>query len=292
MEIKLCNDNLEIIVSSYGGELIKLFNKKNSTDYLFDRDKNYWNFQSPLLFPIVGGLLNDKFIHNGKEYSLPKHGFCRTSEFSLEQLSNYEVCASLKFDSNTLKQYPFKFSLDINYILDGNSVKVNYSVKNLDSQDIFFCIGGHPAFKCPINKEGKFSDYYLEFEESEVGYSTVIGDDGFFREDEKLIINNTNKIKLDYDLFLPDAIVFEELSSSKVSIKSDKYNESLDFDYGDFPIIAFWTKGKDKAPFICIEPWFGHGDFADYKGEFQDRDGVVALEVNNVFEASYTISLN
>ena len=35
------------------------------------------------MFPICGGLKDDKYVHNGKEYTLKKHGFARHSKFEI-----------------------------------------------------------------------------------------------------------------------------------------------------------------------------------------------------------------
>ena len=37
--------------------------------------------------------------------------------------------------------------------------------------------------------------------------------------------------------------------------------------------------------FICIEPWFGHADYEDFK----DKEGTVSLLVGEEFNYSYKI---
>ena len=46
--------------------------------------------------------------------------------------------------------YLYKFSLNIIYTLIDNSVKVDYFIDNLDNKTIYFSIGTHLAFMCPI----------------------------------------------------------------------------------------------------------------------------------------------
>lgn len=38
---------------------------------------------------------------------------------------------------------------------------------------------------------------------------------------------------------------------------------------------------KGGAPFVCVEPWYGHADYADFDGNFKDKEGVIALEKVN-----------
>lgn len=45
-----------------------------------------------------------------------------------------------------LKKYLYFFELIINYILNDNSIEVEWIVKNIDFKDIFFFIGGYFVF--------------------------------------------------------------------------------------------------------------------------------------------------
>ena len=55
--------------------------------------------------------------------------------------------------------------------------------------------------------------------------------------------------------------------------------------------MGIWAP-KDGAPFVCIEPWFGHADYEDFNGEFSEKEGIQSLEVNKEFNCSYTIIIN
>jgi galactose mutarotase-like enzyme len=41
---------------------------------------------------------------------------------------------------------------------------LHHSVKNLDSKTMYFSLGGHPAFNCPLDNDESYTDYVLEFE--------------------------------------------------------------------------------------------------------------------------------
>ena len=84
--IKIENSELSVSVSTLGAELMSV-SGKGGTEFLWNGDKNVWSGRAPLLFPICGGLKDDKFTYNGKEYTLPKHGFARHLEFEGEALS-------------------------------------------------------------------------------------------------------------------------------------------------------------------------------------------------------------
>ena len=167
MKFILENGNIKISASTLGGELNSLISKKDNTEYLWNGDEKYWKYHSPILFPIVGKVLNNKYRAEGNEYELPQHGLARTREFTMIEKDDSHIVFELLWSEDTLKIYPYKFSLRLTYELLENGIKVGYTVKNLDDKEIYFSIGGHPAFMCPLFKDEKFEDYYFEFNKKE-----------------------------------------------------------------------------------------------------------------------------
>ena len=88
------NEQLKIGVKEQGCELTSIFSKKDNTERLWQGDKSIWNGQSPILFPVIGRLLDDKYILDGKEYEMPKHGFARNLQWSLKEKSEYVTLTS------------------------------------------------------------------------------------------------------------------------------------------------------------------------------------------------------
>lgn len=43
----------------------------------------YWTGRSPILFPIIGGLPEDRYTWKGQTYEMRSHGFAKRSEFSV-----------------------------------------------------------------------------------------------------------------------------------------------------------------------------------------------------------------
>ena len=113
---KLKNDILTVTVADRGAEL-KSVTGNDGTEYLFDGNPAWWKYTSPVLFPIVGKLVGGKYRAEGKEFSLPGHGFARTSDFQCVRESDGEIVFKLNWSDETLKVYPYKFTLEISYIL-------------------------------------------------------------------------------------------------------------------------------------------------------------------------------
>lgn len=76
------NDQLTVEISAHGAEL-KSIKDANGNEYLWDGDKEFWGGQSPLLFPIVGGLWKNTYRIGDKEYTLSRHGFGKLVDFKL-----------------------------------------------------------------------------------------------------------------------------------------------------------------------------------------------------------------
>ena len=153
---------------------------------------------------------------------------------------------------------------------------------------MYFSIGAHPAFMCPIEND-KFDNYYFEFNEKETASIMQLVDPGYFSKEEKPYLKDENIINLSTDLFKSDALVFKNLKSNKISLKSKTHKKYLEFNFGEFPYLGLWTKATG-APFVCIEPWFGHADFDGFNGEFKDKAAIQSLMPNKEFSCNYNIS--
>lgn len=290
MNYFLENDKLKICTRTYGGELTAIHNKDNDNEYLWDGNPEYWKYHAPILFPIVGKVVDSKYRVEGKTYELPQHGLARTSEFTLLEKKEDEITFELKYSDESLKVYPYKFVLKSNYKLEGKTVKVTYIVENIDDKKIYFSIGSHPAFLCPIDKNDSLTNCYLEFNKKETSKRMVINNKGYLSRDKINCLEDVNKIMLSKELFNDDALVFDDLNSNKITIKSNNNNKSLEVDFTGFPHMGIWAP-KDGAPFVCIEPWFGHADYEDFNGHFNQKEDILSLNLNDKFECSFKVTV-
>ena len=285
------NENIRVVASSNGGELNSIKKINDETEYLWNGDEKYWKYNAPVLFPIVGKVNGGKYKVDGIEYELPQHGLARTREFKLIEKSESRIVFELRYDEETLKVYPFKFILRIGYTLMEYGVETSYEVINNDNKDIYFSIGGHPAYMCPINQGESFEDYYFEFDKVEKASKILLSSNGLFTKNTELIMNNDKELPINIEMFKDDAIIFNDLKSNKISLKSRKSDKSITMDFSGFPYLGLWTK-PTGAPFVCIEPWFGHADYEDFNGDFKDKEGINKLAVGERFKAAYLVTVN
>ena len=191
---ELKNSEISIQINSFGAELKSL--KKVSTDqeYMWNADPEYWKRTAPVLFPIVGSLNNGKYRYDGKEYSMSQHGFARDMEFELTKQTDDELVFELRSTEDTFAKYPFHFGLEAGYRIDGSNLIVSWKVRNCDNKEMFFCIGGHPAFMCPIKDGDKQTDYKILFDEKDTIIASVIGDHGTLSSRKKAYTLNNGYI--------------------------------------------------------------------------------------------------
>ncbi|SFD03586.1 aldose 1-epimerase family protein [Clostridium uliginosum] len=290
MIYSLENSKIKITASTHGGELHSLTGKKEGTEYLWNGNPEYWKYHSPLLFPVVGKALDLKYKVDGKIYEIPSHGLARISDFDLLSQTDDSITFELKYSDDSLKIYPYKFSLHITYTLEENSVNVTYKVINLDDKDIYFSIGAHPAFMCPIEKNEKLEDCYLKFNKKENSSTMLTTKENYFLHERKEYLNDSDTISLSKEVFKDGVLVFDDLKSNEITIKSKNHDKSLSVEFEGFPYMGIWAP-ETGAPFLCIEPWFGHADYEDFNGEFKDREGTVSLSTSKEFSCNYKISI-
>ena len=286
----LQNEELMVMVRSRGAELRSLKERSDETEYFWHGDPVWWKYSSPILFPIVGKLKGGEYQVAGHSYALPAHGLGRISEFRCVEHREATIAFELTWNEESLKSYPWRFRLGIGYELTGRAVKVKWQVSNADTAAMYFSIGAHPAFRCPIVYGEKLTDCYLEFSEVEQAANfRLTGDTLLERETEPSIAGK--KIPLNDEFFRRGVRVYENLKSDAISIKSRKSSKSLTIAAPDFPYWGIWAPEAGGAPFICLEPWYGHMDFVDGGGEFSRKEGNLKLDPGEEFHAEYTISV-
>ncbi|MDD3003503.1 aldose 1-epimerase family protein [Flavobacterium sp.] len=281
MKISIKNQFLEAVFKDTGAELISL--TSNDREYIWNGNPKFWAKHSPVLFPIVGTLKNDTYYYENKRYELSRHGFARDKKFQIIKQSETEIVFSLKEDQETLQNYPFHFELQIAYELLGNQLKVRYTVLNNSNSNMYFSIGGHPAFAL----YNSFEDYSLKFETSAKLEFSLLKNDLISSETQKLKTIN-NELPLNYKLFQEDALVFKNQNINTVTITQNT-TDLLRINVKNFPDLGIWT--KNNAPFICIEPWFGHADLSQTNQQFVDKEGILFLEKEGVFNTFYSIEI-
>lgn len=284
------NNTLSIGINSHGAELKSLKDINSGKEYLWCGDAKYWGRTSPILFPFVGGLNHKEYRTKGKTYPMTQHGFARDMEFSLLSKTDKEIWFQLISDQETLKKYPFEFILKIGYVLEQNQVEVLWQVENPGKEDLPFSIGGHPAFNCPLEESTEQAECFVCFGDADEVVSTRISENGLATECMDVYGTNGGKLALTENLFDHDALVIENHQTHEVSLCGKDGAAYLTVAM-DAPLFGIWSPPGKKAPFVCIEPWYGRCDSEGFEGTLEERKWGNKIKPGEIWKASYRIIL-
>lgn len=285
---ELKNDEISIGIESCGAELKSLKRSDNHREYMWCGDPQYWGRTSPILFPFVGGLKDRKYLAKGNHYSMTQHGFARDMEFRLLSRTEDEIWFEMDSDEETMAKFPYAFILKAGYRIEGSRVEVMWQVENPGTEKLPFSIGGHPAFNCPLEEECSQEECFVDFGNVGEVVSTRIGASGLALEDTDTYRLAEGKLPLTDTLFDHDALVIENRQTQEVSLCGKGGIRYLTVTM-DAPLFGVWSPAGKKAPFVCIEPWYGRCDDENFQGALEDRKWGNTVMPGEVWKASYTI---
>lgn len=278
--MELNNGVIKVEISEHGAELRSVV--KDGREYMWQADPKFWSRTSPVLFPFVGGLRNDKYTYMGKEYKGIKHGFARDCDFKLVDIREDSVTFLLEDNEETLETYPFKFKLYISYILDGANITVKWTVENLNDCDMHFSIGAHPAFNLMPGEN------WFKFDTTEDITYRLIDGNGLVIPNEYHTLENDGYAPFVPGMFNKDAFIIEDEQAKVVSLCDKDKNEYVRVSFTS-PLFGLWQPVGDNVPFVCIEPWYGRCDRNDFSGDLEDREYGNIIPKKEVFCAEYSM---
>ena len=224
----------------------------------------------------------------GEQYPTSQHGFARDNTFRC--ISDKADQGSFLFASNeeTRKVYPFDFELIITYVLDNNTLKVTWEVRNTGEETMYFTIGGHPAFCFAGEKETK-EDYLLYFPGRKT-LDYILIDPGEAAADPSVVYElelDQGYCPVNEEMFARDALIFDGGQFEEVWLCRKDRTPYVGIRCKDFPNFGIWSV-KD-APFVCLEPWMGRCDDVGFDRELSEKPNVNKAEPGDRFEQSYVI---
>lgn len=287
MQFNLQNDFLKIKVNLFGAELSSVIDTKTNFEYIWQAGDE-WKRHAPILFPIVGKLINNQFKFENKPFELPQHGFARDLNFALINSNNNQLNFELNSDENTKSKFPFNFKLQVNYTLSNNILKITYTVLNKSNTNLYFSIGAHPAFNTTYNGSS-LNDYLLLVDKNKFEVTKL--KNGYIDNTYETIEIQNNTLKLNSSLFDNDAIILENNQINKIELLNNAKTHSVKMICENWPFFGIWTK-SNNSKFICLEPWYGISDSSTHDQQFINKKGIIELKSNSNFECNYSIAFN
>lgn len=279
MFYKIENELYTAQINDMGAELHSLRSKADGVEYVWYGKPEIWYGQAPVLFPVVGQVINDRYLYQGKEYAMPKHGLARKLPFKVKSAEACEISFSLESDAATKEKYPFDFELIITYKLDGALLRATHTVINKTKGEMWFSLGAHPGFNCEIGDT-------IELEKPETIDMEQIDGENLVIDKKFPLLDNSNTIEITEELFKKDALILSGMKSEKLKIVSKRLGRELEFVFGKAPFLGIWA--KPAAPYVCIEPWYGINDSHKPYADLSEKRGIQHLNENESFEFTWT----
>lgn len=268
----ITSPQLSAEIALLGAELFTL-RDGDGNDLLWNGDPAVWKSRAPILFPIVGGLKDGAYRHDGTIYHLPRHGFARTRPFTVIQSSPANVLMRLTDNEETLGVYPFRFQLDLLFGIEAATLTMTATITNMDAQEMPASFGFHPAFRWPLPYGADRGAHQILFEKDEPEAVRRLDKDGLILPQPLPTPVRGRVLALGDELFANDALVFDAIRSRQLHY-GPADGAGLDITF-DGPQLGLWT--KPGAGYLCIEPWHGYADPQGFSGELRDKPGIMRI---------------
>ena len=218
-------------------------------------------------------------------------------EFDYVDGTENSIAHLLTSDEKTIEEYPFEFGLKVIHELKENELYIKWLVENTGEDPMYFTIGGHPAFQVPADnwknedvRIDKQENYFLTFEKDkkELEYVLLDPDSGTAKAEEKYkLLLEDGQCLIGTDRFDNDALIFDNMQIEKAGIAFPDGTPYVTLECKGFPNFGIWQ--APKAPFICLEPWWGRCDNHGFDGSIDEKPGIIKVEAGEKFDASYKI---
>ena len=287
MNCILKNDQLTVTISTKGAEVTSV--KRGDCEYIWQGDATFWSGQAPLMFPICGRFFEQSYTHKGKTYKMGTHGFLRASETKLIAATDTEATFELTANDDTRAQYPFDFALTVTYRLDGAELTTSACIRNKGNEVLPAAFGGHPGFNIPLDGNGDFSDYYLEFAEKCSPDEVLMTPTCFLTGKRRAYpLKDGKLLPLSHDLFAIDAIFLSRVCDT-VTLKSTTTDRSVTLHYPQMPYLGIWHAPRTQAPYVCVEPWCSLPAYDQTVEEITEKPDMFHIEPNSEKQVSFSV---
>lgn len=280
LEVTICDNGAEIKSVKYLGK-----------DYLHNSDPKYWGRSAPLLWPNIGTIKGGFATIDGVAYPMKKHGFLRDTLCNVYTHEDSKIVFKLTANENTLKLYPYNFTILIAYELVDQTIHSSLEFFNHSEKEMPFNLGLHPAFKVPLYEDEKFEDYKVIFDvPGTYEIPTVDLTNGLIDYSKRYrTFDNLQVLPLNYKDYEFDALVIENILSHQITLTNKDETHGVVFNFDDFPMLGIWTPNHIDSPFICLEPWIGCADGPESNQDFNTKRDLVKVNPNESKIIKYCI---
>lgn len=280
------NEELICQIESVGAEIRSLVCKRTNKEFIWQINPAIWGSSSPVLFPAIGNIKENKIIHDQKDYMMSKHGIVRNNK-NLIFLKNKESKCSFTLESSekTKRKYPFDFRFEVIYQLMDNRLIMTYDITNKSSVEMYFTCGGHTAYSLTLDNKTPLTDYLVEFPTKGSLEAETLGESGLLSHKKRNFNLVNGCLELNNTLFNDDALIFANIDFDWVRLRRKNDDRGIVIRFSGYPNLALWS--KPGADYICVEPWLGLPDREDESVYIEKKPTFKSLNPDD----SYSISI-
>lgn len=283
------NANLTVSISETGAEMHSVVH--NGLERLWCADPAVWNKHAPLLFPLIGRLRQGQYLLNGQPVDAPRHGFCRERAFEVVDANEASVAFRTTEDAETLACYPFPFTLDVIYTLDGDTIVKTHAITNKGETAMPFELGGHEAYAICLEPGETAADWFVQFDGGDRLEAFDMDAEGMLQLPKRVIDLQNGKLTKYPEQVGLDTIVLEDIPGSTATLACTKSSHSVTVDFPDFPYLGIWTMQDGQDPrYLCIEPWSALPDGHFMSRELSEKPGVVSVAPGETITLTYRMT--
>ena len=190
----------------------------------------------PVLFPITGGLPDNKLPLPQGTFTLSQHGFARQLPWQMEALADGRgVALELSDTPETLEAYPFQFLLRMEVRLAPEALEISTTITNRSAEPMPFSFGLHPYFNLSSLEGVRFEGLPAEC----LNHLTMAPADTAEQMQRlasgiDLLVRPTGPVRL-----------VDEAAGATLELQLTH----------PFDLVVLWT--EPPRPMVCIEPWSG-----------------------------------
>lgn len=279
--VELCTDSSSAkIILNQGASLQEL--KINDVSVIKDLTPITYDksFASSILFPFSNRIKDGKYSFQNVDYQTEinelernnaLHGFVYDKEFQIvkQHLETEKASIVLEYSETELaKGFPFTYKIQLEYILENNSLELKAQIVNTSNSEFPFTLGWHPYFN-----SSNLNNSYLKFDSSK----RVIFDDQMIAKGAAKITDSEyfelkNK-KLDDCFYLNTDLVEFVTPNYRLELTSSEENSFL----------QVYTPPKRNV--IAIEPTTGISD------SFNNKIGLKTLGSKEKYQISWKLAI-
>lgn len=288
--IQLSNGRCSASIRPLGAQIVSM-TAPDGREIIWQGDPAVWADHTPILFPVIGNCKDAGVLIDGVRYPMTKHGFARKALFTVAKMGDDSVVLELRESEETLRQYPFAFTLQVAYALTENGFTCRFTVENRSDREMPFCVGGHPAFVVPMVPGAAFEEYQVVFPEDEQVTNLLCPGGNLISGSEELTFPG-GVLALSHDIFdAKDTLLLPELRSRSVKLVHRESDHGLRFAWQNMEALAIWSRPVNHGDYLCLEPWHGLPGFVDESGEFAQKRYATVLQPGDCYRCAFTMEL-